>query len=159
MKIYESIKEADYDNDSGKGFWGNVGGGVLPIALSTKRFLVPYRSAHVNEPHTWGVIGGKVDNEAEMDIQGEVRREFEEETGFHGSIKLIPAFVFKTDGFEYHNFIGILPDEFEPKTDWETERFEWMTFDELMNINPKHFGLKGLLKNSIGLIKKYSGNI
>jgi hypothetical protein len=46
------------------------------------------------------------------------------------------------------NFIN---DEFEPELDWESEGYKWVTFDELMEIEPKHFGLEGLLADSQSL--------
>lgn len=146
--------EADYQNSSEENFWGNVGAGILPFCPETKRFLIAYRSIHVNEPNTWGVWGGKVDDEDLMNLQGEAKREFEEETGYSGSISLIPAYVFKSPGggFEYHNFIGILSKEFNPKHNWETENHKWLTLEELFKLEPKHFGLSALLKNSYNLI-------
>lgn len=149
---------ADYDNDSGENFWGNVGAGVLPIARSTGRILLNFRSSYVNEPNTWGIWGGKVDDEHMMDLQAEARREFMEESGYNGSIQLTPAYIFKTSGFEYHNFIGVIPDEFEPdippQHQWETEGHEWMTFEEVMSVEPKHFGLSGLLQHSGSAIQR-----
>jgi 8-oxo-dGTP pyrophosphatase MutT (NUDIX family) len=144
-----------YDNDQDKPFWGNVGAGVLPISTSGK-ILVALRSEYVNEPNTWGVWGGKLDD-AE-DIQQTCKREFIEETNYLHSIELIPAYVFKTEGFEYHNFIGIVEQEFEPTLNWETQDFKWCSFDKLQDLEPKHFGLENLLKDpkSLKLIKQYS---
>lgn len=156
-KILVELFEADYENDSGQPFWGNVAAGILPISTSTQRILVAYRSKYVNEPHTWGVIGGKLDSGD--DIKSTAMREFDEETGYSGHIEMLPGYVFRTSGFEYHNFIGILDDEFTPRRNWETEKFEWVTYDELMELSPKHFGLKSLLgdSKSLAIIKKYSG--
>jgi len=148
-QIINLIESADYTlyaNDSGKKFWGNIGAGVLAIARSTGRILMSYRSKYVNEPHTWGVVGGKLDDDKSPPKKAAFR-EFKEETGYSGKLQLIPAYVFKTDGFIYHNFIGVIDDEFNPKTDWETERFEWMSFEEVIKLNPKHFGLQTLLKD------------
>ena len=149
---------ANFANDSGQNFWGNVGAGVLPIAKSTGRLLLNHRSAYVNEPNTWGVWGGKVDDEESMDLESEAKREFMEESGYHGPIQLFPAYVFNTSGFQYHNFIGLVPDEFEPKIppihQWETQGHQWISLDELSTINPKHFGLQKLIQHSGDLIQK-----
>ena len=145
-----------FTNTAGDTFWGDVGAGILPIAKSTGRILMAYRSSMVNEPHTWGVIGGALDKPTES-VKAAVAREFKEETRFSGSMKLIPAYVFKTPNgsFTYHNFIGVLSKEFTPTPDWETEKFEWMTYTEMMAVSSKHhFGLTGLLKHSGALIKK-----
>ncbi len=159
MNNFKNLLEGEfdsYDNDSGKAFWGNVGAGVLCIAESTGRMLISYRSKFVNEPHTWGIVGGKVDDE-DKNIKKAVAREFKEETSYQSAVELIPAYVFKTDGFTFHNFIGVIPDEFRAKTDWETEKFEWMTFDQLKKLKKKHFGLEKLLQDSktVKIIKRY----
>jgi len=154
---------ADYHNSSGDKFWGNTGAGVLPICTKTGRILLPFRSKYVNEPRTYGIWGGKLDEEegqSENEIEDVVKREFMEEGGFDGDIKLIPAFIFRTpnESFIYYNFIGLLDHEHNPTLDWETESFKWVTFNELMSIKPKHFGLQKLLNDpkSLEIIKKYS---
>lgn len=168
--IYEQVmKEAeDFYNDSGAKFWGNIGAGVLPVCSSTKRILVAMRSSYVNEPHTWGVIGGKLDEEhhidnknIDTDVKGAAKREFIEETGFNGNVKLHSAYIFeaKEGGnvvFTYYNFIGELPEEFDATPDRETSYFEWVTFEELMDLSPKHFGLENLLNDgkSLQIIKR-----
>ena len=141
-------------------YWGSIGAGVLPICPKTKRILISFRSAYVFEPHTYGTIGGKLDyDEEKNDLSSVALREFQEETGYSGNIKLIPAYIFRDKNFEYHNFIGVVNDEFNAKIDWETERFEWITFDELIKLSPKHFGLKKLLidSNSLSIINKILG--
>jgi len=140
------------------GRWGNIGAGILPYCKKTKRFLLAFRSSYVLEPHTWGIWGGKIeDNE---DIEESAIREFEEESGYNNTIKLIPSYIYKERGFTYHNFIGLIEDEFEPGLDWENERgvvetedYKWVTLDELLKIEPKHFGLEKLLDNNINQIK------
>jgi len=88
------------------------------------------------------------------------RIEFKEESGYDGKIEMIPSYVFEkknSEGkvvFTYHNYIGILDNEFEPDLDWETQDFKWVTFEEMMKIDPKHFGLQGLMKNDLHNIIK-----
>jgi len=57
--------------------------------------------------------------------------------------------------FEYHNFLGLLPGEFIPDLDWESEGYKWVDWEELLNIEPKHFGLEKLLKQEQTKIKSY----
>lgn len=156
---FASYSGDDNDGDDHK-FWGNIGGGVLPICIKTKRILLPYRSKYVNEPHTWGVWGGKLDDdEVQSDIKDVVRREFREETGFDcDCFELVPSYIFETPNgsFKYYNFIGLFDNEFTPVLDWETEKFKWVTFDEFMKIQPKHFGLKGLIDNDLRSIEKFT---
>lgn len=153
-------KYALFANKSGDTFWGDFGAGILPISKTTGKILVAYRSAYVNEPHTWGVWGGKLDVEDDNKLIDAAKREFKEESGYKGSVDLYPAFIFKSPNgsFEYYNFIGIVGKEFIPNLDWETETFKWVTYDELINLNNKHFGLEALLKDkkSHDIIKKYS---
>lgn len=148
-----------YDNNSGSEFWGNIGAGVLPICINSKRILLDFRSAEVNEPHTWGIWGGKLDEDVENEsgIKQVALREFEEETNYKGKIELIDAYIFKAPGgvFTYYNFIGLLDHEFEPTYSWETEGFKWVTLAELDNMSDIHFGLAGLLENSRSIIEKY----
>jgi len=144
-------------------FWGNEGAGLLVISASTGRILVPLRSRWVMEPLTWGVIGGKIDYEDEgeeaddPDPEAAAVREFIEETGYQGLIEVTPAFVYEhenEDGdvvFTYYNFIGVVEDEFVPQENWETERFAWMALDQLLEIEPKHYGLQALLDDEESL--------
>jgi 8-oxo-dGTP pyrophosphatase MutT (NUDIX family) len=126
------------------GYWGKRAAGVLAMCVTTKRFLLSHRSAHVEQPFTWGTIGGAID-EKENIVQA-LTREFREETKYAGKLRLIPAYVFKDKGFEYHNFIGLCAAEFEAKPDYETHAFEWFHLHELPK--PLHFGLVSLLKDS-----------
>ena len=142
-----------YTNTKGGKFWGDAGAGILVISKDTKKILVAHRSEDVNEPNTWGVFGGAVNDTS--DIKKSALRELEEETEYNGTIELIPAYIFRSKTFEYHNFIGIVPKEFVADLDWENDDYKWITFDELMELEPKHFGLVKLLndRESINIIK------
>lgn len=159
IKTFEYFGEgenAEFDNDAGELFWGNVAAGCLPICTSTKRILLNYRSIYVNEPHTYGLFGGKIDDDENPEEAA--RREMFEETRYTGKLELIPAYIFHNDNktFEYHNFIGIVDHEFRPKLNWESEGFIWITLDQLTSLDKKHPGLELLLqdKQSIEEIKK-----
>lgn len=111
------------------------------------------------EPNTYGVWGGKVDfedGETESDIEDVVRREFYEETKYKGFMKLIPSHIYRDKNFKYYNFIGIVDREFNPVLNWETKDYEWMTFEDLYKLEPKHFGLKELLNKAQNQIEKIS---
>lgn len=155
-EVFEG-KFDQFDNKAGSAFWGDAGAGILPICKSTGKILVAYRSEFVNEPHTYGVIGGKLDDPNEKP-EDAAKRELHEELGYNGHFEIVPAYVFEAPNhtFVYHNFLGIVDEEFEAEVDWETEYAEWITLDELVKLKPKHFGLEALLKNSIDLIKKYA---
>lgn len=146
--VENALIEADFDNDSGERFWGNKGAGVLPFCSSTKRFLINHRSGYVNEPHTWGVWGGAIDSNEQP--RQAVLRELREEAGYTGHIELIDAYIFRSSGggFTFYNFIGIVDEEFEPELDWESQGFEWIGYDDLLNKDNLHFGLESLLDNN-----------
>lgn len=158
-KFKEFNEESEYtvyDNKHGGKFWGDEAAGILPICRSTGKILISFRGEQVNEPHTWGIFGGKMDKGETPEEAA--KRELVEETCYQGKYELIPAYIFIAPGnkFKYHNFIGIVEDEFKPDYDWETENSKWVTLDELIKIQPKHFGLKKLLDNSMEIIKKFA---
>src|SRR5437763_1629871 len=61
------------------GYWGKAGAGVLLLCKETGRFLFMHRSEQVNEPGTYGLIGGAID--ADEDPAEAAVREAEEEAG------------------------------------------------------------------------------
>jgi len=135
------------------GFWGNQGAGCIFMAKTTGRLLLPLRSDMVLQPGTWGVWGGAIDsgeNPAEA-----VTREAAEEVGYRGIIeKLIPLYVYKDSksGFRYHNFLAVVDDEFDPRLNWETDKYKWVEYGQWPA--PLHFGLKALIQHSGTDIKK-----
>lgn len=148
MRRFKQFLEGMQIYDKG-GFFGAAGAGVLAISEDTKRCLIGYRSKDVNEPHTWGVVGGAM--EGNENPRKAAEREFREETRYRGPLTLIEAYVFKKGDFRYYNFIGIVPNEFKAISDWETEKFEWAEYGKFPK--PLHFGLKKLIQNSKALIE------
>jgi len=156
-KIDKFLSENTYIDNSGKTFWGAQGAGVLPIAEDTGRLLIAHRSTHVNEPGTYGVWGGAID--PGEDPKEAARRELSEEAAYRGRIKLIPAHVYTSPGgdFKYHNFIGIVESEFDPRLDWETQGYKWVTYIELLDMrNRLHFGLEELIDRSSAKILQHA---
>lgn len=158
--IDKILHEANDFNDMGKSLYRNPpndnvghGAGVLPICSKTRRALVCMRSDQVDQPFTWGVWGGTIKKD-ETYLSGG-KREFMEETGFSGKIKILPAFVFKNARIEYHNLIGLVDSEFTPRLNWEADDYAWCNYQELWELEPKHFGLETLLNKSGAQINKY----
>jgi len=139
---------ADYDNNSGKKFWGDIGAGILPFCTTTKRFLLNLRSSAVNEPNTYGIWGGKLDD-GENNPEEAAIRELEEETKYNGNIILKALCVYKTEGFEYYNYLGFVNREFIPDVSdcWESDDYKWVSLEEMENMNNLHFGVEYILDN------------
>ena len=126
------------------GFWGTRGAGVLAFCSSTSRFLVVRRSGNVEEPLTWGTIGGAID--AHEDPRKAAIREMKEEVGYTGQMRLVPLFIYRSGKFSYHNFLGIVPREFRPHLDFENTAAKWCNWLDFPN--PRHFGLVALLQDA-----------
>jgi len=143
-----------YYNKAGDTFWGDIGAGTLFMARDTCRFMIQKRSRFVNEPHTYGIVGGKVDEEET--IEDALNREIEEETEYEGSVDFIPAYIYETPtkSFRYHNFLGIVDNEFVPQDSWESDGYKWLELDKIKEMNNLHFGLELFLKNSNDLLKR-----
>jgi 8-oxo-dGTP pyrophosphatase MutT (NUDIX family) len=146
-----------------KEYWGSEGAGILAIATDTGKWLVAHRSSEVKQPNCWGVVGGKVEENEKPSVGA--KREFHEETGYDGSLKIQEVYNWVSpdknkDGspkFVYHNFLGeIEKGSWEPETNFETKEFKWCTYEELLAIAPKHFGLDTLLKHRGKIIEEIS---
>jgi len=140
------------------GFWGKAGAGCIIMSRFSGRVLLPLRSIDVKEPGTWGTWGGAIDeNESPEEA---VLREVSEEAGYYGPKKVIPLHVFKDpSGFRYYNFLVLVNKEFQPRINWETEKFGWFHLDELPS--PLHFGLKGIINdpNDVDILMRYAQEI
>jgi len=130
--------------------WVDQGAGAIIVCKDTNRILLPLRSEWVLEPNTWGTWGGAVDRD-EAPVEAAIR-ELEEETGYDGKIidtSLI--YTYDSGDFKYHTFAVVVPKEFEPELNWETEEAKWVDFGKWPT--PLHFGLEEVLKNAKALNK------
>jgi 8-oxo-dGTP pyrophosphatase MutT (NUDIX family) len=161
-------KNADHYDENG--YWAGSGGGasgILPICITTGRICLAWRSPYVNEGDCWGTIGGAI--QPEMSPADSAKKEMQEEVGYQGSIRLIPAYVFSYGSFKYFNFIGLVPTEFglnpmqgsTNNLDFEdeTDSIKWFTWNELQqelyeNPGSFHSGLIKLLEQSKNQIQK-----
>lgn len=152
----ESVGEEDYTS----GFWageGNAASGILPIALDTKKICLAYRSPKVHMGNKFSTIGGAV--QKGKNPHDSALSELREETNYSGSIKLVPAYVFKSGSFSYFNYLGLIPQEVPIKTiSYENVYTHWYSYDQLSS-EQEHFhpGLTSLLTNSKFLIESYIG--
>lgn len=145
-KLRPPVSESDtehYDTLLKTGYWGRQAAGCIFLAQDTGRFGIAHRSQAVLEPGTWGTWGGAIDSDE--DPAEAVRREVAEEAGYTGAMKLIPLLMFQAPGstFQYHNFLAVVPAEFEPRLDWETQDYRWVKWGEWPE--PLHPGMRALL--------------
>ena len=134
------LKAASFTDESGK-FWGNQGAGAIFLAEDTGRILLQHRSPYVNEPGTYGVLGGAI--EADEDPMAGMKREVDEEADYHGPMRARLIYLFKSGKFRFFNYLVVVPHEFEPKHSWESDGHVWTTLDNLPS--PLHFGVEALL--------------
>lgn len=139
------------------GFWGKRAAGCIFLAQDTKRLLIAHRSRAVEQPNTWGTWGGALDGDEKPLVA--VKREIIEETEYRGPLKLIPLYVFSKKRkaktvFRYYNFLAVVPHEFTPKLDWETQGYKWVAYDEWPQ--PLHDGLIKLFQHqsSVAIIQR-----
>lgn len=139
--IFKDFYQDKQKNNRYNGFWGKKGAGILIYCKNTKRFLLGLRSQYVDQPNTWGLFGGAIDEKE--NTNSAAIRELEEETGYKGELILRTIDIFKKDGFVFHNFLGFVPEEFDVKLDWETTKARWFELKDF----PKnlHFGIKRII--------------
>lgn len=156
FRNYVQLREGQY--------WGSEGAGILAIASDTGKWLVAHRSPRVKQPNTWGVVGGKIDPHELPSAAA--RREFREETGYPGHVNTVEIYKWiapeklsdgTTPKFVYYNFLGeIVKGDWEPVKNFETSEFRWCSYEELVALEPKHFGLAALLDNKSDIIREVS---
>jgi 8-oxo-dGTP pyrophosphatase MutT (NUDIX family) len=138
------IEDADFKGPlEHTGYWGKRCAGCIILSSSSNKFLLPLRSPEVDDPNCWGTWGGAIDGNENPATS--VRRETREENGYTGVSRLYPLLVFSNpdSGMVYHNYLMIVPEEFEPALNWETSKAEW--FDWGSFPEPMHSGLQALL--------------
>lgn len=123
---------------------GKRGAGILLAARKTGRVLLLRRSEECNEPLTWGLPGGKID-EGENARTAAIR-ELEEEAGWDGPVTVLkePIFIFEEPDFEFLTYFGFIEDEFEPQLNWESADAGWFSLGRLPT--PLHFGVDALMR-------------
>jgi len=136
--------------------------GILPYCSETKRFLLAKRGPKISNPNQWTNFGGKAEK-GESSVQTAIR-EFREESGYKGSVKIISKgypIQNKKDGFVFVTYIGEVKNEFEPSTigkqtvdgDVEVSDAKWVTFEQLMKLRGNsnlHPGFNQFLNNLRG---------
>lgn len=131
-------------------YFGNSGAGIIFYYRDTKEILLGLRNFWLNEPNTWGTIGGKI--EIGETPQEAAKREASEEAHIKGNYSMKLFYIYRDKNFSYYNFLVAVKNKFTPKISDEISKFKWFYYDEL----PKnlHFGMKYLLPNLKKIIEK-----
>lgn len=137
----QSDGEHHTSEDEDSRFWGNQGAGIIIHCNSTKRYLLGLRSQYVNEPGTWNLFGGAIDEDENP--KEAVLREMSEELGLEKHIPIRLFDIFENGSFKFYNFYGKVDNEFNPHLNWEHTEARWFLKEEF----PKnlHFGLKRII--------------
>lgn len=151
-----------------KGEYYKAAAGILAICETTGRMLLCLRKPEEGDrdSNVWATPGGMLnDKELKENVEIGSRegalREFKEEIGEKDPFsRLMSSYVhMSADGsFKYYNFIGIVPEEFEPKLNHEHTDAKWFSVADLKLI-PRdrfHFGLKLLFANDQKTITEYA---
>ena len=113
--------------------WGRQAAGVLFLCPTTGRVGLALRSEFVNEPHTYGLVGGAVDPGEE--VRKAVSREVWEEIGCRlDPRKLVELHVHREAGFQYTTYLCVTKREFQvppENLNWEADAFEWLDLADL----------------------------
>lgn len=131
MNINERLKRLNASRQ-GNGKVGKVeagretgfGGGVLIFAEDTGKFLWIKRSEYGDEPGTWCIPGGGIEDWETID-QG-VHRECKEEIGYDQPMNLIHMYRDVQPSFIFHNHMATVPHQFEPTLNEEHTDYKWL---------------------------------
>lgn len=122
--------------------------GIMPIAIDSGRFLLGLRPDGVYSTIGGYVCWGEKFHEAAV-------REFSEETMYNGPLIILKGYTFHNPvkNFEYVNFIGVCPTEFQSRLNEENIEVEWLTLSQLYAGGlPLHRGLEEFLFEARPLI-------
>ncbi len=150
---FERDDEEFYTARDRTGFFGEQAAGCIVLAKDTGRLMLVHRSKDVDQPFTWGNLGG-AHKASERPVDA-AQRELYEETGYTGQVQMVPLYVFQKGDFRYSNFLALVPKEFTPHLGWEATDFKWVEYGDWPQ--PLHFGPAALFSDaeSIKTIQHY----
>lgn len=114
------------------------GAGALFYAQDTGNFLLVLRSAEGDEPNTWCGLGGGIEEGEKPDEA--VRRESWEEAKFPEEAPCDLRYIgcHEQPDFRFHNYLGLVPEEFTPVLNEEHTDHQWCSWDKFpKNMHPK----------------------
>jgi len=122
--------------------------GIIALAADTGRVLAIKRSRHVNHPHTWSIPGGGIDP-GEHPTDAAIREIYEEVCPPPGFmfLNLDPADRWQCrDGAGFYYHFACVPMEFEPRLNFESEDWAWVSWDEMIRL-PLHPEFRSYLRS------------
>lgn len=126
------------------------GAGAIFYAADTGQFLIVQRSDTGDCAGQWCGLGGGVDD-TDTSYEHTVRREAEEEGGFSQDAPCDLHFINSDDqgDFVFHNYLAVVPNEFEPVLNHEHTDHAWVPYEEFAN-REMHEGLMRSLNKPLG---------
>lgn len=126
---------------------------ILVYASASKQFLVQRRSRSVDQPRTYHIPSGYIDAYHEQQNPSQAAlRELWEETGYAGKISIEHLYTTSTkpNGTPVYVYIGIVPEAFHTKSNWESEEHKWVSFEQLStgSVHPLHSGLEEIRQSN-----------
>lgn len=93
-----------------------IAAGLFAICPETERYLLLKRRDGVSYPNYWGFPGGLFD-EGDLFPKATAIREFCEETGYNGAIKISkePLFIDKNNVSDFYVYVGVIVTNFDEK--------------------------------------------
>lgn len=125
----------------------NQAAGAFVVAADTGRILMQKRGKDGDFAGTWGQFGGGM--EPGETREAAVQRELAEETGYTGPI-FMRALKANVDAhFTYHNHAAVVPSEFTPVTNGETEDHVWCEYGQWPT--PLHPGVQRTFNDPVSV--------
>lgn len=126
----------------------NQAAGAFVFAADTGRCLLQKRGKDGDFAGTWGQFGGGMEDGETREAA--VQRELAEETGYSGPIFMRALTPNVDPHFTYHNFAAVVPTEFTPVINGETEDHIWCVFGQWPT--PLHPGVQKTFNDPVSMM-------
>ena len=118
-----------------------IAAGVFVLCPNTERVLLLKRGKGVKYAGYWGFPGGSFDEE-DGGPKVTALREFEEETGYKGEMRISkePLYIENSNHLDFYSYLCLIPNEFIPNLKGERvvgnehDEYAWFELDVKSNI-------------------------